>query len=199
MKWMILFLTSLSLSAGERLFDETSLKGWKVQKGEEKYWKVRDGVIVGGSMAEKVTHNTFMTTAKRYGDFELRLKAKVEGPRANAGIQIRSERIENHHEMIGYQADIGKNIWGRLYDESRRRKFLTGWASKEGPKAVKEGWNDYKIRCEGPRIRLWVNGVLTCDFTEKDEKIPLKGFIALQAHSGPPFEASYKDIEIEEL
>ncbi|MBQ99904.1 MAG: hypothetical protein CMO60_03485 [Verrucomicrobiales bacterium] len=199
MKWIFLLLTSLSLSAGEKLFDGTTLKGWQVQKGEERYWKVRGGVIVGGSMTEKVAHNTFITTVKRYGDFELRLKAKVEGPRANAGIQIRSERIENHHEMIGYQADIGKNIWGRLYDESRRRSFLIDWASKDGVKAAKEGWNDYIIRCEGSRIRLWVNGTLTCDYTEKDEKIPLKGFIALQAHSGPPFEASYKGVEIEEL
>ncbi|HBE97862.1 MAG TPA: DUF1080 domain-containing protein, partial [Verrucomicrobiales bacterium] len=132
MKWIFLLLTSLSLSAGEKLFDGTTLKGWQVQKGEERYWKVRNGVIVGGSMTEKVAHNTFITTVKRYGDFELRLKAKVEGPRANAGIQIRSERIENHHEMIGYQADIGKNIWGRLYDESRRRSFLIDWASKDG-------------------------------------------------------------------
>ncbi len=199
MKWILLLLTSLTLSAGEKLFDGTTLKGWVVQNGEEKYWKVRDGAIVAGSMTEKVAHNTFMNTEKRYGDFELRLKVKVEGAKPNAGIQIRSERIPNHHEMIGYQADVGPGWWGKLYDESRRRKVVGDWVSKEAAKAVKEGWNDYKIRCEGPRIRLWINGTLTCDFTEKDDKIPLQGFIALQAHSGPPFEASYKDIEIEEL
>ena len=58
---------------------------------------------------------------------------------------------------------------------------------------------DYKIRCEGRRIRLWINDVLTCDYIEKDESIPLEGFIALQAHSGPPFEASYRKIVIKEL
>ena len=70
MKWILLLLISLPLSAGEKLFDGTSLKGWQVQEGEEKYWKVRDGAIVAGSMTEKVPHNTFMTTARRYGDFD---------------------------------------------------------------------------------------------------------------------------------
>lgn len=42
-----------------------------------------------------------------YGDFELRLEAKLVGPGENAGIQFRSERIPNHHEVIGYQCDMG--------------------------------------------------------------------------------------------
>lgn len=199
MRIFVLLFTLASLAAGQTLFDGKSLEGWSVRKGEEKYWTVKDGAIVGGSTKEKVAHNTFITSAKQYGDFELTLQVKVEGQRPNAGIQIRSERIKDHHEMIGYQADVGPGYWGRLYDESRRRKFLAPFATKEAAKATKEGWNDYKIRCEGKRIRLWINGILTCDYTEKDESIPLKGLIALQAHSGPPFEASYRKIVIKEL
>ncbi len=37
------------------------------------------------------------------------------------------------------------------------------------------------------------------DFTEKDQQIPLEGLIALQAHSGPSFEASYRNIELRKL
>ena len=54
----------------------------------------------------------------------LRLKFKLLGKDPNAGVQIRSERIPDHHEMIGYQADMGQKYWGCLYDESRRRKVL---------------------------------------------------------------------------
>ena len=39
-------------------------------------------------------------------------------------------------------------------------------------------WNQYEIRCEGPRIRLYINGTQTIDFTETDPKIPLTGVIA---------------------
>jgi hypothetical protein len=184
---------------GESLFDGETLKGWEIQPKEVQWWRVEGGAIVGGSTQEKVPHNTFITPAKRYADFELTLQVKVTGENPNAGIQIRSERIKDHHEMMGYQADVGPGWWGKLYDESRRRKVVGDWVSKEAGTAVKEGWNDYRIRAEGPRIRIWINEILTCDYIEKDPEIPLKGLIALQAHSGPPFEVRYRKIEIKEL
>ena len=50
-------------------------------------------------------------------------------------------------EMIGYQADMGQNYWGCLYDESRRKKVLTGPTPEVIQKTVKqEDWNDYRIR-----------------------------------------------------
>lgn len=199
MKWFLLFILGASVSLGGELFDGKSLKGWFVQEKEAWLWKVKDGAIVGGSLEKKIPHNTFITTEKRYKNFELTLQVKVEGKNPNAGVQIRSERIKNHHEMIGYQADIGKNLWGKLYDESRRRKVIGKWVSKEAAKAAKDGWNDYKIRCEGKRIRIWLNDILTCDYTETDEGIPLEGYVALQAHSGAPFEASYRKITIKDL
>ena len=87
-----------------------------------------------------------------------------------------------------------------MYDESRRRKVLAGPAKELVAKAVKRGqWNDYVIRCEGKRIRLWINGHNTVDYTEPDDTIEQVGLIGLQIHSGAPSEAWYKDITIEEL
>jgi hypothetical protein len=60
-------------------------------------------------------------------------------------------------------------------------------------------WNDYLIRCEGKRVQLWINGKQTVDYTEPDDSIEQSGIICLQIHGGPPSEASYKDISIEEL
>ncbi len=60
-------------------------------------------------------------------------------------------------------------------------------------------WNEYVIRCEGPRIRLWLNGVMTVDYTEPDPSIEQSGLIAVQIHGGAKAVASYKDIVIEEL
>jgi hypothetical protein len=199
MRSLILIILSVSLSAGQSLFDGKTLKGWVVQEKEAWMWTVKDGAIIGGSIEKNIPHNTFITTEKRYKNFELTLQVKVEGKSPNAGIQIRSERIKDHHEMIGYQADVGPGYWGKLYDESRRRKFLAPFATKEAAKVAKVGWNNYKIRCEGKRIRMWINEILTCDYTEENGSIPLDGYIALQAHSGPPFEASYRKINLEEL
>ncbi len=181
----------------ELLFDGKSLEGWD---GEPKIFRVEDGAIVGGSLERPVARNEFLSTKKRYSDFELRLEFKILGEGANAGVQIRSERIPDHHEMIGYQADLGEGWWGCLYDESRRNRILAGPPEDQRAQPVKIGqWNQYVIRCEGRRIRLWINGKQTVDYTEQDENISQSGLIALQIHGGPPSEAWYRAIMIREL
>jgi len=181
------------------IFNGKDLAGWQ---GKADVFRVEDGAIVGGSLKAPLAQNEFLTSEKRYGNFELRLKFRVQGDlsKANAGVQIRSERIPNHHEMIGYQADIGAGYWGCLYDESRRNKILAA-PDKDAVAGVlnPDGWNDYRIRCEGKRVQLWLNGLQTVDYTEADANIPESGLIGLQVHSGPPMEIRYKDIQITEL
>jgi len=185
------------------VFDGKTLQGWNVNKGEEKWWRVADGTIEGGSLTENVPHNTFLTSAKSYQNFELRLQMKITPVKGgvNSGVQIRSMRIPNHHEMSGYQADAGEQWWGKLYDESRRNKVIGEPKDAEAvAKAVKPtGWNEYRIRCEGPRIQTWLNGVAAVDYTEKDGKIPLDGHIGLQVHGGGTLTVRFKDLTITEL
>ena len=187
----------------EVLFDGKTLEGWNVNKGEGRWWKVSGGAIEGGSLTEHVPHNTFCVSNKSYGDFELNLNFKITPVKGgiNSGIQIRSQRIADHHEMIGYQADAAKNYWGKIYDESRRRKVISELLNPEAlAKAVKaDGWNHYRIVCEGPRIRMWLNDVACADYVEKDPKIPLEGHIGLQVHGGGTLTVRFKDITIQEL
>jgi hypothetical protein len=182
------------------LFDGKTLTGWEGDTA--KTWRVEDGAIVGGSLTEKVPRNEFLCTTASFGDFELKVRFKLLGDRdqANGGVQIRTKRIPNHHEVIGYQADIGQQYWGALYDESRRAKVLAGPDKETLAKIVKyDDWNDYVIRCEGPRVRLWLNGTLTVDYTEKDDTVERSGIIGLQIHGGAKAKVYYKDILIEEL
>ena len=181
----------------QSLFDGKSFAGWE---GNMKIFRIDDGAIVGGSMKAALPNNEFLCTTKRYSDFVFRARFKATGERDNAGIQFRSERIPNDHEVIGYQADIGQNYWGALYDESRRKKVLISPDAAALDKVLKrDDWNDYVIRAEGKRIRLTINGYQTVDYTEPDDTIKQTGIICLQIHSGPPSEARYKDITIEEL
>jgi len=188
----------VSGAKAERLFDGKTFAGWE---GDEKFFRVESGAVVGGSLAGRVAHNSFLCTKKTYGDFELSMKFRLLGKNANAGVQFRSKRRPNHHEVIGYQADMGQKYWGCLYDESRRNKVLArpGAAALAKAAVKAEGWNEYVIRCEGPRIQLWLNGVKTVDYTEADAKIAREGIIGLQIHGGGPSEAWYKDIVLTEL
>ena len=190
-------LAALLIVDARALFDGRTLAGWE---GDARTFRVEQGSIVGGTLAARVPRNEFLCTTRSYSDFVLRLKFKVLGQGANAGIQIRSARIPNHHEVVGYQADLGDGWWGSLYDESRRNKTL----AKADPAALgaalrREDWNEYEIHAEGRRIRLAINGQPTVDYTEPDAQIPQTGVICLQIHGGPPSEAWYKEIIIEEI
>lgn len=183
---------------GEALFNGTTLDGWE---GDPRYFRVEEGAIVAGDLKEAIPSNQFLATTREYADFELRFQARVWKGRANGGVQFRSQRVEDSSEMSGYQADCTPNLWGGVYDESRRGAFLGVRLNAERTVEVvkPDDWNQCVIRCEGPRVRLWVNTVLTLDYAETDGSIPRSGFIGLQIHGGDPAEVAYKDIRIQEL
>jgi len=184
-------------SPPQSLFDGKTFTGWE---GDLTKFRIEDGAIVGGGLSTALDRNYFLCTTERFDHFELELEVKLVGEDANAGIQIRTERIPNDTEVIGYQADMGQHYWGCLYDESRRKKILQQPAPELIEKTLKkEDWNHYRIRCEGNRVQLWLNGVQTVDYEETEADIPQTGLIALQIHSGKPAEASYRDIRIRKL
>jgi putative membrane-bound dehydrogenase-like protein len=208
MKTQRLFLLALAVfsttALAERipLFDGKTLNGWDVRPDEEKWWRVQDGAITGGSLEEPVPFNTFIASRKSYENFDLRFKIRmVQGEGfANSGMQVRSIR-EQGSGMKGYQVDAGVGYWGDLYDEHRRNAKIAGAVDPQALAAVVKDWewNDYRVLCEGPRIRSWINGEPALDFTEKDPEIPLDGLLGLQAHSGGKFLVQMKDVSIEEL
>ena len=181
----------------QALFDGKTLKGWD---GDSKAFRVEEKSIIGGQLSEKTPHNFFLSSQEEYADFELTLEFRLLGKDTNAGVQLRSQRIPDHHEMIGYQADLGQNYWGALYDESRRNKVLVSPDKDQLAKVLKpEEWNKYRILCEGRHIQLWINDYQTVDYTEADETIEQSGLIALQIHGGPPGEAQYRNVRIRRI
>jgi hypothetical protein len=182
-----------------RLFDGKTFAGWEGETN--KTFRIEDGAIVGGSLKARVPRNEFLCTTRPYTNFVLKVKFKVLGEGANAGVQFRTKRIPNHYEVSGYQADMGDpSWWGCLYDESRRKVTLVQAPTEEVKKVLKRNdWNEYVIRAEGKHIEIFLNGLKTVDYVEKDEGIEESGIIAVQIHGGPPSEAWYKDITIQEL
>ena len=189
---------------GTPIFDGKTFDGWAF-RGNEEWFRIADGAIVGGSSEKPIPRNEFVTSKKEYGDFTLYVECKTLGRGCNGGVQFRSVRAPADgnmpSEMIGYQADMTDTVayWGALYDESRRNRFLA-----EPPKELMErifrpnDWNDYKIVCKGNNVKIYLNGELTVDYTETDANIPARGFIGLQIHGGPPSETWYRNIRIEE-
>ncbi|MGZ8557310.1 MAG: 3-keto-disaccharide hydrolase [Chitinophagaceae bacterium] len=189
-----------SIQKSVSLFDGKSFKGWEGDTINT--WHIVNHALVGGSLAKTVPHNEFLSTTESFDDFELTLQFKLVGTGfVNAGVQFHSERLkEPAYEMTGYQADLGDGYWASLYDESRRNVTIVRPDSVLIKKILKlNDWNSFTIRSVGRRIRIWLNNVQTVDYTEPDEKIFHRGYIALQVHGGGKVTASYKNIRITRL
>ncbi|MEO6036511.1 MAG: DUF1080 domain-containing protein [Verrucomicrobiota bacterium] len=192
-----------SVSVGQKvsIFDGKTFRGW--EGDTNKTWHIAESSIVGGDGKTTIPHNEFICTERSFTNFVLSLKFKLTGTNGflNGGVQFRNQRVPNDFEAAGYQADIGDpSWWGCLYDESRRNKVLVQSNMNEVNKVLRRGeWNDYKIRCQGKQIQVWLNGLQTVDYTEQDDAIAPSGIIGLQVHGGGQPEIFYKDISIEQL
>ncbi|WP_169979620.1 family 16 glycoside hydrolase [Tautonia rosea] len=175
------------------LFNGQDLTGWE---GDDSLWFARNGMLVGSSPG--LNRNEFLATNDRFADFVFRCTFRLRDGAGNSGIQFRSERLAGH-EMIGYQADIGEDYWGSLYDESRRNRVLERASERARTSIRLDGWNQYVIRAMGDQIRLSLNGVPSVDYVESDPKIPDAGRFAVQLHSGGPMEIQFRDLLVQPL
>ncbi len=205
---LITFVTGIPDAMGQQpgkttsLFDGRTLRGWKTTApAEMSEWRAVDSALVSGDGVGKIPANRYLFTTAEYEDFEFRCLFKLTGdPKTgliNSGIQYRS--VVKEGKVVGYQADIGTGYWGDIYDEHRRGKLVGGDLKTLSHLLNETGWNSYIVRCKGNRHELYINGVKTCDYLETDAKIPKKGFIAVQIHSGGAAKVEFRDLVITEL
>jgi hypothetical protein len=127
---------------------------------------------------------------------------------------------KNPWVVRGYQHELRNSaelpdVAGFIYDEGgkRGRICLIGeraeWA--DGAKRVTgqvidaagyarlfkvDDWNEVRILAEGRRLRHFMNGTLTLDFTDAEDMALREGVLALQLHAGVPMWAEFKDLAV---
>lgn len=202
------------------LFDGKTLDGWVVE-GPEKdkdgnpMWRVEDGRIACLGKG----FGFLRYDRKEFGDFTLRVeyrfapKAK-DNPEGNSGLGIRTIKFDPKHAQLtrpsyaSYEIqlldDAGKPATAHSTGSLYRYKSPTANPSKPAPE-----WNTIEVTCAGPKITVRLNGetILEADQTEvpdlknppkgvpapKDK--PLKGYVALQSHSG---RVEFRKVQIRE-
>ncbi|MDQ3440756.1 MAG: DUF1080 domain-containing protein, partial [Planctomycetota bacterium] len=169
------------------LFNGKDFTGWS--SADMSIWSVENGEIVGKT-ATGLKKNNFLVSALTAGDFRLTLKVKLVPNTANSGIQFRSEAGDG--DVKGYQADMGKGWWGKLYEEHGRELL---WKEPGDQHAKAEDWNTYEIVAVGDRVMTALNGKKCVDLD--DPKGAKQGIFALQVHSGGPMEVRFKDLKLE--
>ena len=171
------------------LFNGKNLDGWD---GDPRIWKAVDGKIVGSTEGVTLEANSFLISKESFGDFILRTQAKVRNH--NSGIQFRSEAMPNW-VVRGLQADMAEgNWWGSIYDErGKRGVIVNGWKGKGETVVKATDWNDLEVFCDGPQIRITLNGLVTA---ELQDSAKMSGIIGLQVHKGPPMQVEFRNMRI---
>lgn len=158
-----------------KLFNGKDLTGWQAEGGAK--WVVDDGLLIGTQGENNAPGDLF--TEASYDDFVLTVTWRAEWP-CNSGVWFRYQSPNQ-----AYQADIleYKNpvAWsGTLYCPGKM--FL---AVNDDPELVnREGWNTFKIRCEGDRSQIWLNGRQVADV---HDDTTATGKIGFQVHPGAEF------------
>jgi hypothetical protein len=157
-------------------------------------------------------------TEKAYADFEFEGEILLPDGKANSGFMFRCHVEPNR--VYGYQAEVdgSERRWsGGLYDEGRRQWL---WPAKAGrtkdPKFLKNeeasqahfkqpevrdalkrnDWNRYRIRCQGQRLQIWVNGV---KITDIEDDVDRKGPLGIQHHGEKGQTYKFRNLRVREL
>ncbi|MEL6713554.1 MAG: family 16 glycoside hydrolase, partial [Planctomycetota bacterium] len=196
------------------LFDGETLAGWR---GDERFWGVEDGAIVGRSTSdapcERTTYLVFEDAT--FANFELSLEYSIDG--GNSGVQFRSV-VSEDGAVSGYQADLedGPNWTGGIYEQDgrgvlvRRGQDVTcaGAAVAWRPLAATvdldalggaRAWHSYRIRAVGSTVELFIDGHRTARLDDRSPAARASGVVALQLHQGPPMEIRFRNVALRDL
>jgi hypothetical protein len=208
--------TVIAQNSAVSLFNGRDFTGWHIDvpkldkdPNSKNPFIIREGKLV--SLAEPQGH---IITDKVYENFELEVQYRFAGKPGNCGVLVfcstprilykmfpKSIECQLMHTNAGDFWCIGEDIvtpdmearrgkkedWGVVEGKERRVKNLTD----NSEKPVGE-WNTMKVRCDGNKITVWVNG----DLVNEGLAIASKGQIALQAEGS---EVEFRKVELRGL
>ncbi len=174
------------------MFNGKNLTGWVVEgasnSGKETdkkpIWSVRDGVIhcTGQGFG-------FLRYDKKVDDFLFEVEYRMS-PRANSGIGIRGTKYAGSRDtrpsFASYEIQILDDA-GKTPTPGSSGSLYRYVAAKVNATKPAGQWNQIRVECRGPRIKVTLNGQVIHDLDQttvaeiKDK--PLSGYVCLQSHS----------------
>jgi hypothetical protein len=208
--------TVIAQNSAVSLFNGRDFTGWHIDvpkldkdPNSKNPFIIREGKLV--SLADPQGH---IITDKVYENFELVVQYRFAGKPGNCGVLVfcstprilykmfpKSIECQLMHTNAGDFWCIGEDVvtpdmearrgkkedWGVVEGKERRVKNLTD----NSEKPVGE-WNTMKVRCDGNKITVWVNG----DLVNEGLATASKGQIALQAEGS---EVEFRKVELRGL
>ena len=201
----VLVLVPQSRAAGDAftpLFDGRTLAGWRNPYG----WGTAE--VADGEIRLSAERKFFLVTERPYTNFVLEAEVRLPDGPANSGFMFRAHVETNR--VTGYQAEVdgdeNRGWSGGLYDEGGRMWFVSpirdneesvrAFRARLGSAFKRNDWNAYRITCDGPKIRIEVNGVTATDIVDDKDA---SGFIGIQHHGEKGAIYRFRNLRVREL
>ena len=205
------------------IFDGKTLKDWEaIPANTSAAWTVKDGMIVGNG--DKGRGYLTYSPNKEVADLELKFSYRFPG-KGNSGVSIRAipdktgkRHFQSYHADIGH-VGIGKNVMGawdfhtpgrkehrcfrgdRLVIGKDDKPTITPIENSLTKSDINKGnWNTVHIVAKGNNFKLFINGKLSSEFTERLPVIKRlkRGMIQFQLHD-PGMIVHFKDLHLKVL
>lgn len=176
------------------IFNGKDLTGWE---GHEKYWSVKDGVIIGKN-TDEVKVSTYLLTKEKFSDFRLVFDFKLAESEMHSGIALWGRVAPDKGDPYTYAGHLVMFPSGYgFYDlYGRAGIHQNGAAAKKVGK--QHDWNHMEILAQGNRIRFVLNGSLISDWREPMPDRIKEAPIGLQLHSNKVAqEVQFKNLKLE--
>jgi hypothetical protein len=184
------------------LFDGKTMTGWR----NPYEWGTIE--VVNGEIHLTGDKKFFVVTEKTYSDFVFEGDILLPEGQANSGFMFRAHVEPN--KVFGYQAEVdgdpGRKWSGGLYDEGRRMWFISpikadpesvkAFRARAGDAFKRNDWNTYRITCQGKKLKIEVNGVVT---TDVEDDMDAAGVLAIQHHGEKGQTYKFRNLRIKEL
>lgn len=171
------------VTAGERevLFDGSNTDQWDFREGG---WVIDQDGSLTCRMEEVKQKNGqvrlkgmgYVWTRKDYDDFELTFSYKLtEG--ANSGVFYRTDPanpVQGGFEIQLMDDEGFKKAHGEKDAKNLNGAFYDCKAAMADPAKPLGQWNRLKLTCNGPKVRVEINGVLVVDVNVDDWDTPMK-------------------------
>lgn len=147
--------------------EDGATKGWLVRRWDDLkapadpgvVWKVEQGILHGSE-----PRGTWLVSEKEYGDFVLEFEWKL-GERGNSGLALRAPLFGDpafdglELQMVDpryYPADM------KVSPDELTASLYKAVAPKEQMFKPTD-WNKYEVTCQGPRLKVVLNGKTVLD------------------------------------
>jgi Domain of Unknown Function (DUF1080) len=175
----------------ELLFNGNDLSKFDVPAGQEKVWRVVNGVIRNEQAAPGAT----LLTKEDFADFVLKAEFRAH-PAVNSALMLRQGRPQ----PAGYELQIRD----KLLTDRTGGSYLTGSIvnvqnAPEGTKIIPGRWNSFEVALKGDNILVLYNGGKIIDVRDSRRST---GAIGLQsAHPEDPAGAfvEFRNLKIKRL